>query len=353
MPYIVPAAIVGGASLLGGYMQGEAAKKAANTSAQAQLAAAQAAAEAAKFRPVGVTTRFGSSNFEFNPEGYLQSAGYNVSPELQQYQDQLRALSQQQLQQGMFAPQQYAPLQTAAGGLFNLGQGYLAQSPEQAAQKYMDQQQALLAPSRERESALLANQLSNTGRTGLSVAQGGGLLSANPEQSALANARAMQDLQLAANATQAGQQQTAFGAGLFGQGAGLLGQYQQGQIGALSPFQTTLGVQSGIEQLGQQPLTLGAGLGGQSAAYGANAGRFIAQGAQSAAPYQYMANAYNPLANVLQGFGTNPTASAGLGRAISGGIDGLMNPYTVDTNGLGLGSWGSVDTGSLAPGSFR
>jgi hypothetical protein len=133
----------------------------------------------------------------------------------------------------------------------------------------------------------------------------------------------------------------------------LLGQYQQGQIGALSPFQNTLGVQSGIEQLGQNPLTLGAGLGGQAAAYGAQSGRFISQGAQAAAPMQFQANAYNPYANVLQGFATNPTAFQGVGRSIAGGIDGIMNPYTVDTSGAGLGSWGSVDTGSLAPGSFR
>ena len=347
MPWTA-AAIIGS-----GYLQGQSAKNAANTSAQAQLQAAQIAADAAKFRPVGVTSRYGTSNFQTDAQGNLVGAGYNVSPEYQAYQNQISGLLGQQLQQGLGAQQQYAPLQGAAGGLFNLGQQYLAQSPEQAAQQYMTSQQALLAPSRERESALLANQLSNSGRTGLSVAQGGGLLSANPEQSALANARSMQDLQLAANATQAGQHQAFFGAGLFGQGANLLGSYQQVQVGALNPFQTTLGVQSGIESLGQQPLTLGAGLGGQSAAYGANAGHFITQGAQAAAPYQYQANAYNPMANILQGFATNPSAGQGLGRSISGGIDSLMNPYTVDTSGAGLGSWGSVDTGSLAACSFR
>lgn len=348
MPWMMPAAVIGS-----GLLQGQSAQSAANTAAQANLQAAQIAAEQAKFRPVGVTTRYGTSQFQTDANGNVIGAGYNVSPEYQAYQNQISGLLGQQLQQGLGAQQQYAPLQTAATGLFNLGQGYLAQTPEQAAQKYMESQQALLAPARERESALLANQLANTGRTGLSVAQGGGLLSANPEQAALANARAMQDLQLAAQAQQAGQQQTAFGAGLFGQGAGLLGQYQQGQVGALSPFQTSLGVQSGIEQLGQQPLTLGAGLGGQSAAYGANAGRFITQGAQLATPYQYMASSYNPYANILQGIGTNPTASSALGRSISGGIDSLLNPYTVDTSGMGMGSWGSVDTSMLPAGSFR
>ena len=326
---------VAGASLLGGYLQGESAKSAAQTSADAQLRAAQMAAEASKFRPVGVTSRYGTSQFTTDAQGNLTGAGYNVSPEYQAYQQQLSGLMGQQLQQGLGAQQQYAPLTTAAGGLFNLGQQYLAQSPQQAAEQYMANQQALLAPSRERESALLANQLSNTGRTGLSVAQGGGLLSANPEQAALAHAMAMQDLQLAASATQAGQQQTAFG-------AGLLGQYQQGQIGALSPFQNTLGVQSGIEQLGQNPLTLGAGLGGQAAAYGANSGRFISQGAQAAAPMQFQANAWNPLATTLQGVGTNPYFMQSMMQPYNQAQQ-AMNQYGAE-NVYGYGGKGQVPT---------
>jgi len=319
--------IGGGLSLLGGALGGSSAADAARSSADAQVRAAQIAADAAKFRPVGITTRYGSSNFQTDANGNLIGAGYNVSPEYQAYQNQLSGLMGQQLGQAQQAQQQYAPLTGAAGSLFNLGQQYLAQSPQEAAQQYMTNQLALLAPSREQQSALLANQLQNTGRTGLSVAQGGNLMAANPEAAALANARAMQDLQLAASAQQAGQQQTAFGAGLFGQGAGLLGQYQQGQVGALSPFQNTLGVQSGIEQLGQNPLTLGAGLGGQAAAYGANAGRFITQGAQAAAPYAYQASSYNPLANALIGAGTNTS---------------LMNALSNSGSGYQLGSnpWG-------------
>ena len=316
MPWIAPAIAVGG-SLVGGMMAGDSARSAAQTSADAQLRAAQMAADAAKFRPVGVTSRYGTSNFQTDANGNLIGAGYNLSPEMQAYQNQLSGLMGNQLQQGLNAQQQYQPLTGAAGGLFNLGQQYLAESPEQAAQKYMTSQQALLAPSRERESALLANQLSNSGRTGLSVAQGGGLLSANPEQSALANARAMQDLQLAANATQAGQQQTAFGAGLFGTGANLLGSYQQGQVGALSPFQNTLGIQTGIENLGQSNLTLGAGLGGQSAAYGARSGDFTYRGGVGAANTMQPANAYNPYASALINASTNPQLQQGITNRVN------------------------------------
>jgi hypothetical protein len=327
MPWIAP-----GASIAGGYIAGQSAKSAAGQAAQANIEAARIAAEQAKFRPVGVTTRYGTSQFQMTPEGYLQSAGYTLSPEYQAYQQQISGLLGQQLQQGLGAQQQYEPLQRAAGGLFNLGAGYLAQTPEQAAQKYMESQQALLAPARERESALLANQLANTGRTGLAVAQGGGMLAANPEQAALANARALQDLQLAAQATQAGQQQALFGAGLFGQGAGLLGQYQQGQIGALSPFQSTLGVQSGIEQLAQQPLLLGAGLGGQQAAYGANAGRYTMLGQQMATPYQYDAASYNPLGYGLMRAGMNPQLTSALSKLFGGGYQLGTNPWGFSGN---------------------
>ena len=150
MPWMMPAAVIGS-----GLLQGESAKSAAQQAAQSNLEAARIAAEQAKFRPVGLTTRYGTSQFRMTPEGYLESAGYTLSPEYQAYQQQISGLLGQQLQQGLGAQQQYEPLQRAAGGLFNLGAGYLAQTPEQAAQKYMESQQALLAPARERESALL------------------------------------------------------------------------------------------------------------------------------------------------------------------------------------------------------
>ena len=308
MPWIIPTAAV-----VGGYLQGESAKSAAETSANAQREAAQMAADASRFRPVGVTTRYGASQFQVGPDGNLISAGYTVSPELQAYQNQLQGLTGQQLQQGLMAPQQYAPLQGAAGGLFSLGQQYLAQSPQEAAQKYIEQQQNLLAPSRERQYAQLQNQLFQTGRGGLSVGGTGlrpsgaqGLGASNPELEAYYNALAQQDAQLAAQAQAAGQQQTAFGAGLFGSGSQLLGQYQQGQVGALSPFQTSLGLGGTIEQMGQQGLEIGSGLGGRSATAGANVGQALLSGGISAARTAQAGNAYNPLANVLQGIGTNP-----------------------------------------------
>ena len=301
MPWIAAAATIGGSLL-----SGNAAQNAAETSANAQLEAGRQAAEAAKFRPVGITTRFGSSNFQFDPQGYLTGAGYNVSPELQAYQNRLMGLAGQGLTQAEQAPGLYAPLTGAASGLFNLGQQYLKQTPQEVAQDYIAKQQALLAPGRERENAALAAQLQSSGRTGLSIAQGGGLLAANPEQAALANARAMQDLQLAAQANQAGQQQVQFGQGLFGAGSGLLGNYYAGQNAALSPFQSTLGLTGTIENLGQSPLDIGAQLGGRSATAGASVGQSLLSSGINAARTAQEANAYNPLGAALQGFGSNP-----------------------------------------------
>ena len=442
---------------LGAQKQAGAMENAANISAAAQRDAARQAAEAAKFRPVGVTTRYGSSQFQTSPEGYLTGASYYVSPELKAYQDRLMGLTGGALTQAELAQQQYAPLQSAATGLFqtgqqylnqpadqrlggianqylgnqpnfgigdigqrllaqgqdqqlidiarqqfapstgaqaltSLGQQYVSQSPEQVAADYMARQQDLLAPSRERQMAQLQNQLFQTGRSGLSVGATGarpsgtaGLGASSPELEAYYNALAQQDVGLAAQAQQAGQQnvafgssllgqgqalgqgqigfgadllarqqaqeaqrlglgsqfttqqqaleqgrygfgadllarqqameqgRTAFGAGLFGTGANVLGQYQAGQIGALSPFSTYLGAGSTIESLGQQPLDIGAQLGGRAATAGANVGQSLLTGGLGAARTLQGA-AGSGIGSALIGLGNNPYVQQGLNQ---------------------------------------
>jgi len=316
---------------LGAQEQASSTEAAANTSAAAQRESARLAAEAAKFRPVGITTRYGSSNFQMSPEGYLTGAGYNVSPELRAYQNRLMGLTGGALTQAEMAQQQYAPLSQAATGLFGLGQQYLAQSPQQVAADYIAKQQDLLAPSRERQMAQLQNQLFQQGRSGLSVgATGmrpsgmGGLGATTPELEAYYNAMAQQDAQLAAQAQQEGQRNVAFGTGLLGSGSQLLGQYQAGQIGALSPFQTYLGTGQSIEEMGQQPLTLGAGLGGQAAAYGANAGRALLTGGMGAALTQQAGSSYSPLGGLLQAAAKDPRLQTGFEK--------IYNDYTMNRN---------------------
>jgi hypothetical protein len=306
MPFAIAAGISGGLNLVGGYLQGEAAKDAASTSAKAQLKAAQLAAEEARFRPVGVTTRFGTSQFGTDASGRVNRAEYALSPELKAYQDRLMALSGQGLTQAEAAQGMYQPLTGAATGLFNLGNQYLAQSPEEVAAQYMQGQQNLLAPSRERQYAELQNRLFNTGRGGLSVGAtgvrpggGAGLAASNPEMEAYYNALAQQDAALAGQAQQAGQQQLAFGTGLFGQGAGLLGQYQAGQVNALNPYTAYLGGAQTLESLGQQPLDIGASLGGRNMnTAGAQA---LLQGGTNAAQSMQQANAYSPYGTGLMG----------------------------------------------------
>lgn len=316
--------------LFGGMMAGDSARDAANTQAQASTNAANLAAQESSFRPVGITTRFGQSDFKYGipgvrppipsdfpgdpqaltnavndykarlqSEGRVIAAGYTLDPALKAYQDRFMGLAGAGLTQAEAAQKQFAPLGTAAQGLFtagqqyltqpadqrlggiagqylgaqpdfglgriggrllgqgqdqqltniarqqfgpnaganaltSLGQQYVAQSPQQAAQQFMSQQQDLLAPSRERQFAQLQNNLFQTGRGGLSVGATGarpsgaaGLGASSPELEAYFNAQAQQDAGLAAQAQQAGQQQSAFGAGLLSQGQAL----GQGQIG--------------------------------------------------------------------------------------------------------------------------
>ncbi len=302
----MPAFIAAGGSLLGGIIGGNSAKKAAQISANAQLEAARIAADAQRFRPVGVTSRFGSSNFQFDDKGNLSGAGYNVAPDVASARD---AFLNQAFGQGMDFSNQ--GLQ-GAQSLFNLGQQYLGQSPQEVAQKYMTEQQALLQPGRERAAAGLTQNLFNTGRGGVAVAQGGMMGAANPEQQALLNAQAQQDLQLAAQAQQAGQQQVQFGAGLFGTGA-------QVANAGYAPFQTQFGLGTTLETSGQNALDLGAQLGGRSAAAGANVGQTLLAGGTNAARTMQPANAYNPFADAISGLSRNQQFTQGLSNWMLGG----------------------------------
>ena len=324
----MPFAAIG--NVVGGYLQGKSSEKAARTQADAQLKAAQLAAEEARFRPVGITTRFGQSQFQTGPEGRVTGASYTLDPTLRAYQDRFMGLAGGGLSQAEMAQQQFAPLQQGAQGLFGLGQQYLAQSPQQAAQQYIAGQQELLAPSRERQMAQLQNQLFQTGRGGLAVGAtgarpsgAGGLGAASPELEAYYNAIAQQDAQLAAQATQGGMDQARFGAGLLGTGGNLLTQGYQGQAAALGPYEAYLAQMKQLEALGQQPLELGINIGskGQSNA----AAQAILTGGMGAAQSNFAANAYNPFATALTQASQNPAFQQGLSNAF--GPKTYTNPF--------------------------
>jgi hypothetical protein len=239
----------------------------------AQQAATQQAQQQASFTPVGMTTAFGQSNFQFNPvTGQLTSAGYTPT----------------------------AQVAGQVQNLFGLGTQALPTTADTQAiqQQYIAQQQGLLAPGREQQLAQLRNRQFQRGTTGL--ATGGtmagyapnaqGLMATNPEMAAYYNAQAQQNAQLAANAPTYAQNllnaQIATGTGLFG-------------------------AANTLEGYAQQPLALSSALGAAGAGAGAKAGYYGllgSQGAQATQLQGQLANIYGQGAAL--GSVVNPLATA-------------------------------------------
>jgi hypothetical protein len=297
-----PAAFIGPAlSLGGGLISGGKAADAAKAQAEALRAAGDKASAMAQFNPYGMTTNFGTSTFA---DG---RGSYQLSPELQAIQQRLFGAA------GQYDPTQIGtmaqPITGGAQSLFNLGQQYLATSPEAASQQYMAQQQALLQPSREADLARLQATNYGRGTGGLGVNTGTGGAPANPLAQALFNAQGRQDLELAARADEAGMARARFGAGLFGTGGDLLGQVPRLTTAGYAPLEAQLGLLRTTEQLGQQPLLLSQDLANQYAQAGARAGQLYLQ------PQQTASNAYAQ----YQGYSPIGTALSGAGSAMGGG----------------------------------
>jgi hypothetical protein len=289
-------------------------KEAAQTQADATIEAARIAAEANKFRPVGVTTRFGSSNFGYDAQGNLTTAGYTPSAEITGYQDRLRTLAGQGLTDIEGARTAYQPLTGAAQSLFSLGNQYLAKSPEQAAQDYITKQQALISPSRQTQLAELQNKLFQQGRGGAATAQGGNLMATSPELAAYYNSLAQQDLVLAAQADQEARDRITFGSGLFDTGANLQGRYYTGQTAAYSPFTTAMDTSSALESLAERPFGLGVELGGRVSSAAGRAGAITGQGIVNAAATMAPSNAFSPSGEALSTFGQSPEFRSAINR---------------------------------------
>lgn len=348
---------LGGAAgnLLGGSAQGGAAAGAQGNAGSSIYGAGQQAQGMAQFKPVGITNNFGTSTFGFDPYGQLTSAGYTLSPELQAIQN--RVISQA----GAYDPTQVAqaaqPLYGGASSLFNLGQQYLATSPQEAAAKAMAERQALLAPGRAAETAQLAAANYGRGTGGLGINTGTGGAPSNPLAQALYNARAKQDAELAAQADLLGQQRATYGGGLFTQGGGLLGQVPALTSAGYSPLTTQLGLASTTEAMGQQALDIGSSLGAKTSTAGANAGMLGLTGARSAAPYQIAQQSYSPLGQILGGstqagqFGQlGSQVGNWFGDIIGGGTGmGLLNRSS--TSGDYMTNIGAYGSGPLSSGN--
>ena len=271
-----------GSAVVGGLMQNRAAKKQAaamNSQAAAQVEAARIAAEEQRFRPVGITTRFGSATPQFT-DNRLTGYTYQGSPEVTALQDQLSRIYGTSLGQAEQAATYQPQFQRAAEGLFALGQQEMPQSREQI----MAEQQALLRPYDIEEEQRLAAGVFGRGRGGLSVGTGG-----QPELQALAESRNRRDQQLLANVDQAYLNRAALGAGLFGQGAGLLGQGYTTQQAALAPFTSQFSTAQALEQAAQQPMDIGTALGQRVTTANTNAANTMLAGQSAAGSLQRQA----------------------------------------------------------------
>lgn len=304
-----------GQGLLGGfgsYLGGQSAVDAANIQA-GQMAGSAAGAQ---FRPVGITSRFGQSGYNFSPTGQLIGAGYQVAPDIAAMREGAIGQAGGLLGQAGQGAAATAPAQQAAQSMYTLGQGYLAQSPQEQAAQWMKQQQELLRPSQEQAYASLQQQLQNTGRGGFSIAQGGSLGAANPEAQAYYNALAQQNARLASEATAQGQQQARFGADLVGAGTNALTGAYGAQTAAYNPYTAAIGAATGLEAQGFAPMAISAQLG----QYGAQAGTNAAQLANAGYAQQGAANAYSPWAGLLSGAAQSPAA----GKLVETGINWLL-----------------------------
>jgi hypothetical protein len=320
-----------GASAIGSLGTNYAANQAAGNAASS----AQTAAQMAQFRPVGVTTRFGKSGFQYDPTtGQLTGAGYQVAPDVAAARESLMGLAGTGLGQAQ-AVQAFQPnVNTAAQGLFKLGQGYVAQTPQAQAQQYLTQQQQLLAPGREQALANLTNQQQQQGRLGLATggtmsgytAGAPGLQATNPQMAAYYNAQAQQDAQLAAQAQIAGQQQATFGQGLMTGGLNLAGQGFGLQTQALAPYTNYAQQAINLENQGLNALTQGSALGSagaasaQAAANQYAAGQSTANQAQRAALQGTVAGLTDPISQLIAGL---------TGGGNTGGVNynAVINPY--------------------------
>lgn len=309
--------LTAGVNLLGTGIAANQVAGAQSDLASQQLALGQQAANNAQFRPVGVTSRFGTSGFQYGPDGNLIGAGYQVAPDIAAMREGLLGYAGQNLTNAYGAQGLQQQSITGANNLFNLGQQYVAETPQAAAQNWMGQQQQLLAPGREQQLAQLQNQQFQQGRGGLAVGatnqgytQGGqGLAATNPQMAAYYNAMAQQDASLAAQAQQQGQAQTTFGQGLMTGGLGLAGTGYGLQTAALNPFTTALTGAQATEALGQDAFNLSTALGAQQATAGKNVGTILGAANEAATASQQ----------------TGITAQ---NKAITSGVAGAIDPIT-------------------------
>jgi hypothetical protein len=360
-------------SIGGGLISGSKGADAAKGQAESLRAAGLRSSEMAQFRPIGLRTGFGTSNFRVNELGQVEEAGYTLSPELQALQSRFitgatgtpRAITSQVPQvpegysltdpnpmaarlavqpkegftyaysptgerievplttQTTYEPTQgydptrlqnlTEPIYGATESLFNLGGSYLGANPQEVAAKYISDRQSLLQPSRAAEFGRLQARNFATGRGGLGVQTGTGGAPANPALQAYYNSIFQQDKALAAEADQAAMERIRFGGELYGAGGKLASGIPSLFSGSFLPIETQLNLAKSIESLGQNPYQMSIDLANAQAGAGARAGQLYLQPQEAAARAYSQYQGYSPLGTALSGLGSSMSGGGGFG----------------------------------------
>ena len=313
--------IAGGiAGALGGYLGGKKIADGLGKQGALMQAAGERASGMAQFKPIAmVPTPFGSTT---------GTGGFTASPEMQALQQQLSGLYSQSLGQAESAAAMQPQYEQAGQGMFNLGQQYFSETPEQMRQKYMQQQMDVLRPYDVEEEQRLGASVFAKGAGGLSVGQGG-----NPYLQTLMESRNRRNAGIAAQSDVAAQQQIKFGQGLFGDAANTTALGYGLQEKSLAPTAGYLQMQEAVLQPGRQQYLDSVQEAQIRANAGANAGNLYMQGALPSA----------------QSYGQQAGVRGGMLAGVGQGANSMFSSFSGASNNpmdIGLSGGGSFRQGS-------
>lgn len=393
-------------STVGGLISGGKAADAARGQAEALRAAGLRSSQMAQFRPIGLRTGFGSSNFRTNELGQVEEAGYELTPELQSLRNRFisgatgapRAITTQvpQVPEGysltdttggprtmvmpkdgftyaygpsgdrievpLTAQTSYEPTQGydptrvqqltepiygGASSLFNLGGSYLGANPQEVAAKYISDRQGLLQPSRAAEFGRINARNFATGRGGLGVQTATGGAPTNPALQAYYNSIFQQDKALAAEADTEAMNRIRFGGELYGAGGKLAAGIPSLFSGSFLPIETQLGLARTVEGMGERPFAMSQELARLQSGAGAQAGNLYLQPQGAAASAYSRYQGYSPLGDAFTNLGSTMGGGGGFGSLFGGGGGGYSAAPYAPTN-PGFGSYQGGYYGSSA-----
>ena len=331
-------------STVGGLISGGKAADAARGQAEALRAAGLRSSQMAQFRPIGLTTGFGSSRFRTNELGQVEEAGYDLNPELQNLRNRFvgGATGYDPTRVQNLAE----PIYGGASSLFKLGGDYLGANPQEVAAKYISDRQGLLQPSRAAEFGRINARNYATGRGGLGVNTGTGGAPSNPALQAYYNSIFQQDRALAAEADTEAMNRIRFGGELYGAGGKLASGIPSLFSSSFLPIETQLGLARTVEGLGERPFAMSQELARLQAGAGASAGNLYLQPQGAAANAYSQYQSYSPLGSAFSGLGSS-MGGGGFGSLFGGGGGGYSAAPYAPTN-PGFGSYGGGYYGSSA-----